>query len=267
MTLKAYSFLVFVVLSSSFSYSQLIIKEAEFTPKTILSKIFQGEFQNDQNAQKWPVSSVQALEMDTYLDAKHFAYTSVDTIINFQLDTNQYKIVVFTTFQVDSSGRIQEYMFSQIQIGMAYFEKRESNFNLIKFNTNVSNTTHGSRPKSRIEEIGVSKFALVLKEEIVQDCGREYWFEIFKEGCPLFLTYDYMSYVPTEISYIIQNSIEIVKTENEYFDLIVQTKKIPTDIIDTAKASKIKPLKTKLSPGLNDKILRVQFPFGYSVKP
>ena len=116
MILRAYLFLVFVVLSSSFSYSQLTINEAVFSSQSVLSTIFHGEFQEETNLQKWPVSSVQALEMDTYLDAKHFAYTSVDTIINFQLDTNQYKIVVFTTFQVDSIGRIQEYMFSQIQI-------------------------------------------------------------------------------------------------------------------------------------------------------
>ncbi len=267
MTLRAYSFVFIVLLSSTFSYSQLTIKEADFNSKTVLSKIFHGEFQDDNNVQKWPVSSVQALELNDYVDANSFSYTLVDTIFNLKVDTTNYKIVVFATFQVDSSGSIQNYMFSKIQIGIAYFEKRESIFYLIKLNNNLSNTTLGSRPKSRIEEIGTSKYALVFKEEIVQDWGVETWFELFKEGFPLFLTYDYSAYVPSENSCIIENSIEIVKTENDYYDLIVQSKKIPTEIIGTDKAAKIKPLKTKLSPSLNDKILRVQIPFGYSIQP
>lgn len=267
MTLRAYSFVVFVLLSSNFSFSQLTIKEADFNSKTILSKIFHGEFQDDNNVQRWPVSSVQSLELNGYVDGNNFSYTSVDTIINLNVDTTNYKIIVFATFEVDSSGRIQDYMFSKIQIGIAYFEKRESNFYLIKFNNNLSNTTLGSRPKSRIEEIGALKYALVLKEEIVQDWGIETWFELFKEGVPLFLTCNYLAYVPSENSCIIENSIVIVKTENDYYDLIVQSKKIPTEIIGTDKASKIKSNYTKLTPSLNDEILRVQIPFGYSIQP
>ena len=64
MTLRAYSFVVFVLLSSNFSFSQLTIKEADFNSKTILSKIFHGEFQDDNNVQRWPVSSVQSLELN-----------------------------------------------------------------------------------------------------------------------------------------------------------------------------------------------------------
>jgi hypothetical protein len=263
MTLRAYLFLVFVVFISGISFSQLIIKEAEFTPKTVLSKIFQGEFQNDQNVQKWPVSSVHALEMDNYIDAKNFAYTSVDTILNFSVDTTNYKIAVFASFQVDSSGWIQDYMFSQIQIGMAYFEKRESDFYLIKLNSNVSTTTQGSRPKSRIEEIGTSKFALVLKEEIVRDCGREYWFEILKEGFPLFLTYDYQSLITSEQSMILENNVKIIPSENEYFDLIINSKLFTADDFDSSKAKNIKTVTTKVIFGDSEIMQHFQIPFRY----
>lgn len=266
MILRAYLFLVFIVFSSSISFSQLIIKDAEFTPKNILSKIFQGEFQDDKNLQKWPVSSVQALEMDNYIDANNFSYTSVDTILNLNLDTTNYKIVVFTNFQVDSSGWIQDYMFSQIQIGMAYFEKRESDFYLIKLNSNVSTTTQGSRPKSRIEEIGTSKFALVLKEEIVQDCGREYWFEILKEGFPLFLTYDYMAYIPSENSYILENSIEIVKTENEYFDFFLNTTRTVVTDFEQNIANNRKTKRISLSFKPSGVYNHLNIPSGYIIQ-
>jgi hypothetical protein len=268
MTLRAYSFLVFVFVSSTFSYSQLTIREVDFNSKTVLSKIFHGEFQDDNNVQKWPVSSVQALELNGYVDGKNFSYTLVDTIFNLKVDTTNYKIVVFATFQVDSSGSIQDCMGCPPLIGLASFSKIGNEFELSCFNLNLIQQGHGLFiPYSRIEQIGLDKYALVFKEEIVQDWGVETWFELFKEGFPLFLTYDYSAYVPSENSYIIENSIEIVKTENDYYDLIVQSKKIPTEIIGTDKAAKIKPLITKLSPSLNDKKLRVQIPFGYSVQP
>jgi len=69
--------------------AQVVEVEKDFTYKNILSKIFKGEFQEELNVQKWPVSGVQALELNSsYVDFTQNAYTIVDTILIFQFDTS-----------------------------------------------------------------------------------------------------------------------------------------------------------------------------------
>jgi hypothetical protein len=246
MILRAFLFSVLVVFTSRISFSQLIIKEAEFTSKTVLSKIFKGEFLNDENVQKWPISSVQALEYSGYVDANNYSYTSIDTIINLNVDTTNYKIVVLATFQVDSSGRIQDYMFSQIQIGLAYFEKRESDFYLINFNTDLLTTTIGSQPKTRIQQIGPYRYAIAFKEEIVQDNGKEIWFEIFNELFP-FLAFDYQFLEYSDKTILFENYIEKIQTENEYFDFILNYTR--TEIGEYENSSSDKKTSNKINLG------------------
>jgi hypothetical protein len=267
MKLKSFVYLLLSFFFSDFYYSQIQIKETEFYPKNILTKIFQGEYLVEKNVQKWPVSQVQALELNSYIDSNNFSYTAIDTIFNLKVDTSNYKIVLFKTLPVDSSGWIQDYMASQILIGIAYFEQRKSNFHLTKFNLSVANSNQSEFINLRIEEIGAYKFALVLREETVQDWGTESWFELFNDRLPLFLKFDYLAYIPSEKSCILENSIEVIKTENEYYDFNIHSKIIPTEIIDTERALKIKPIKTVISPSLNEKVLRVQIPYGYSIQP
>ena len=263
MTLRAYLFLVFVVFISGISFSQLIIKEAEFTPKTVLSKIFQGEFQNDQNVQKWPVSSVHALEMDNYIDAKNFAYTSVDTILNFSVDTTNYKIAVFASFQVDSSGWIQDCMGCPPMIGAACFIQFGDENKLLSFQSNLILKGQGySAPKSRIEKIGIEKFALIFKEEVIQNQGSEYWFEYGFKFLPFF-TYDYQSLITSEQSMILENNVKIIPSENEYFDLIINSKLFTADDFDSSKAKNIKTVTTKVIFGDSEIMQHFQIPFRY----
>ena len=264
------SIVVFLFLTMNLSIAcqaQVILSEKDFTSKNILSKIFKGEFQEETNAQKWPVSGVQTLEMSSYLDWNRNAYTIVDTILSVQLDTNFCKIVVFKTMLVDSSGWIQDCFGCPPRIGIAYFVKNNQNFDLQFFKLNLMVNGQGFHiPKSHIEKIGPYNYALVLTEEIRQDQGREYWFHISNEFHE-FLSFDYFSYIPVQPSSIIENSIEIVPTENEFYDLILNSKITPTDDIDSEKASKIKPVKTKLIYNNTDMMQHVQMPFGYSIQP
>lgn len=247
--------------------AQVILLEKEFTPKNILSKIFKGEFQEELNVQKWPVSGVQALELSSYVDANLYAYTTIDTILTSRIDTSNVKIVVFKTIQVDSTGWIQDCIGCPPQIGLAYFIENKQEFELKSFHLNILVNGHGFYiPKSSIKQIGPSKLAFVLTEEVMQDQGREYWFDMSYDFCG-FLTYDYFSLSHAEPSSIIENSIEIVQTENEYFDLILNSKITPTDVFDSEKASKIKPVKTKLIYNNTDMMQHVQMPFGYSIQP
>jgi hypothetical protein len=255
------------IIFSGLSYAQVVIKEKDFTSKNVLVQIFEGEFQEETNAQKWPVSKTQALEFNSYLDANQNAYTIIDTILSARIDTVNVKIVVLKTMMVDSIGWIQDCMGCPPQIGLAYFIENKQGFELKSFHLNLLVNGHGFYiPKSRIEQIGPSKFAFVLTEEVMQDQGREYWFNMSNEFRG-FLTYDYFSLIPSEQSSIIENSIQIVQTENEYFDLILNSKITPTEVFDTEKATKIKPVKTKLIYNNTDMMQHVQMPFGYSIQP
>lgn len=255
------------IIFSGLSYAQIVIKEKDFTSKNILAQIFNGEFQVESKVQKWPISETQALEMNSYADAKHNAYTTIDTLIDLRMDTSQYKIVVFKTFQVDSSGWIQDYMASTPKIGLAFFSKQDSSFQLESFKLNVINGHHDLISTDyRLEFIGPSQVVIVLKEETHQDLGKEFWIEMSNDF-KTFLTYDYISLLQGEQSSIIENSIEIIKTENEYYDVILNSKITPIDLLDSEKASKIKPVKTKLIFNNTDMMQHVQMPFGYSIQP
>lgn len=268
MTQSKVIFLFLSMILSIACQAQVILLEKEFTSKNILSKIFKGEFQEETNAQKWPVCEVQALELTTsYVAFTQNAYTIVDTILTVQFDTSFCKIVVFKTMQVDSSGWIQDCFGCPPQISIAYFVKNNQNFELQFFKLNLMVNGQGFYiPKSHIEKIGPFNYAFVLTEDLRQDQGREYWFNISNEFHE-FLSFDYFSYIPNENSSIIENSIEIIKTENEYYDLILNSKITPTDVFDSEKASIIKPVKTKLIYNNTDMMQHIQMPFGYSIQP
>lgn len=252
---------------SSLSYAQVVIKEKDFSSKNILAQIFDGEFQEELNVQKWPVSKTQAIELHSYLDANRHAYTGIDSIIDFRMDSIQYKIIVFKTFQVDSSGWIQNYMAAIPKMGIALFSKHNDSFQLEFFKLGIMNGYHNLiSSEYRLEFISPSIAIIVFKEETHQDIGKEFWIEISNEF-RTFLTYDYISLIQGEKSTIIENSIEIIKTENEYYDFILNSKITPTDVIDSEKASKIKPVKTKLIFNTTDMMQHVQMPFGYSIQP
>lgn len=252
---------------SCLSYAQVVIKQNDFSSKNILAQLFDGEFQKEFEVQKWPVSKTQALELASYLDANQNAYTIIDTIISSRIDSVNVQIVVLKTMLVDSTGWIQDCMGCPPQIGIAYFTENNGAFELMSFHLNLLVNGHGYNiPKSRIEQIGPSKFAFVLTEEIMQDQGREYWYDMSNDF-HAFLTYDYLSLILAEQSSIVENSIEIVLTENELYDFMLNTKITPTDALDTVKASKIKPIKTKLIYNNTDMMQHVQLPFGYSIQP
>jgi hypothetical protein len=263
---------ILVILVVSFLYmhemhAQLSIKTQDFSPKFILSSIFMGEYQADKNVQKWSVSQVQTLEMGSYLDANHHAYTIIDTILTSRIDTNNVKIVVFKTMLVDSSGWIQDCMGCPPQIGVAYFVENNQNFELQFFKLNLIVNGQGYYiPKSRTQQIGPSKYAFVLTEEVLQDQGREFWFDISNEFNE-FLTYDFFSIIPAENAKVIENSIESIPTENEYFDFMLSSKSTPTSELETEKGAKIKPNKTKLIFNNTNVMQHVQIPFGYSIQP
>lgn len=255
------------IIFSGLSYAQIVIKEKDFSSKNILAQIFDGEFQEELNVQKWPVSKTQALELNSYTDAKHNAYTAIDTVIDLRMDTSLYKIVVFKTFQVDSSGWIQDYMAAIPKMGLAFFTKQNGSFQLESFKLVVINGYHDLISTDyRLEFISPSNVVIVLKEETHQDLGKEFWIEMSNDF-QTFLTYNYISLLQGEQSSIIENSIEIIKTENEYYDFILNSKITPTDVFDSEKASKIKPVKTKLIFNNNDMMQHVQMPFGYSIQP
>jgi hypothetical protein len=268
MTQSKVIFLFLSMILSITCQAQVIVLEKEFTSKNILSKIFKGEFQEETNAQKWPVSGLQSLELNTsYVDFTQNAYTIVDTMLTVQFDSSLCKIVVFKTMQVDSSGWIQDCNGCPPQIGVAYFVKNNQHFELQFFKLNLIVNGQGFYiPKSHIEKIGPFNYAFVLTEEVRQDQGREYWFDMSNEFRG-FLTYDYFSLIPSEQSSIIENSIEIIKTENEYYDFILNSKITPTDVFDLEKATKIKPVKTKFIYNNTDMMQHVQMPFGYSIQP
>ena len=252
---------------SGSSYAQVVIKQNDFSSKNVLAQIFGGEFQEELNAQKWPVSKTQALELSAYLDSNQNAYTIVDTIISSRIDSVNIKIVVLKTMLVDSTGWIQDCMGCSPQIGIACFNENNGVFELSSFHFNLLVNGHGYIiPKSRIEQIGPSKFAFVLTEEVMQDQGREYWFDMSNDFHD-FLTFNHQTLIFDEQSSVVENSIEIVPTENEFYDLVLNTKITPTDALDTVKASKIKPIKTKLIYGRNYMMKHVQLPFGYSIQP
>jgi len=250
------------------SYAQVVIEQNDFTSKNILAQIFDGDFQEELKVQKWPVSKVQAVDMSSYMDENMYAYTLVDTILSSRIDTSDVKIILFKTMVVDSSGWIQDCFGCPPQIGLAYFIKNNENYDLRFFRQNLIINGHGFYiPKSHIEKIGPMNYALVLTEEVMQDQGREYWFDIsndFKE----FLSYYYFSLITTSEDWsIVENSIEIVPTENEYFDLIVNSKISPTDTLDSEKkVAKIKPNKIRYNYNNFYMMQHVQMPFGYSIE-
>lgn len=265
-TCKSIIFFAAIILSG-LSYAQVLIKEKDFSSKNILAQIFDGEFQEELNVQKWPVSKTQALELNSYADAKHNAYTAIDTVIDLRVETSQYKIVVFQTFQVDSSGWIQDYMAAIPKMGLAFFSKQNGSFKLESFKLVVINGYHDLiSSEYRLEFISPSIAIIVFKEETHQDIGKEFWIEISNEF-RTFLTYDYISLIQGEKSTIIENSIEIIKTEKEYYDFILNSKITPTDVFDSEKAAKIKPVKTKLIFNNTDMMQHIQMPFGYSIQP
>lgn len=259
--------LLTALIFSGLSYAQVVIDQNDFTSKNILAQIYDGDFQEELKVQKWRVSKVQALDMSSYMDENKYAYTLVDTILSSRIDTSDVKIVLFKTMVVDSSGWIQDCFGCPPQIGLAYFIKNNENYDLRFFSQNLIINGHGFYiPKSHIEKIGPTKYALVLTEEVMQE-GREFWFDIsndFKE----FLSYYYFSLITTSEDWsIVENSIEIVPTENEYFDLIVNSKISPTDTLDSEKkVAKIKPNKIRYSYNNFDVMQHVQMPFGYSIE-
>ncbi len=256
---------------SIIGHTQIVLGEKDFSSKNILSAIFKGEFQNELNVQKWPVSATQELELTSYVDANHHAYTSIDTIFNLQVDTNNFKIVLFNTLLVDSSGWIQDCMGCPSQIGVAYFKEIENVFELTYFELNLVQKGSGwFLPYSRLEQIGPEKYALVLRDEIVQDYGTEVWYEIF-DSPNIFL-----SFIHTDLEYEIKNhsnktetnyitnAIEIIKTENEYFDFILHTQVISVDEIDLKKA-KLIDTKYIYNSYPTNKNNSLKAPFGYSI--
>lgn len=266
MTQSKVIFLFLSMILSIACQAQVGLLDKDFSNKNILSTIFKGEFQEETNAQKWPVCGVQALEMSSYLDWNRNAYTLVDTILTVQLDTSICKIVILKTMQVDSSGWIQDCNGCPPRIGVAYFVKYNQHYDLQFFKLNLTVNGHGFNiPKSGLKQIGQSIYAFVLTEEVMQDQGREYWFDMSNEFHE-FLSFDYFSLSTAEPSSIIENSIEIVQTENEYFDLILNSKMTPTDVFDSEKEAKIKPVKTKLIYNNTDMMQHVQIPFEYSIQ-
>ena len=261
--------MLFLIISmfSGFTFAQVVIEEKDFTAKNILAQIFEGEFQEEFKVQRWPVSKTQALELSSYLDANQNAYTIIDTIISSRIDSVNVKIVVFKTMLVDSLGLIQDCVGCPPQIGIAYFTQNNGAFDLTSFHLNLLVSGHGYNiPKSRIEQIGPLKFTFVLTEEVMQDQGREYWFDMSNDF-HAFLTYNHQTLTYAEQSSVVENSIEIVSTENEFYDLVLNTKITPTDAMDTVNVPKIKPIKTKLIYNNSNMMHHVQLPFGYTVQP
>jgi hypothetical protein len=253
---------------SGLSYAQVVLEQNDFTSKNILAQIFDGDFQEEMNVQKWRVSKVQALDMSSYMDENMFAYTLVDTILSFHIDTSDVKIVLFKTMVVDSSGWIQDCFGCPPQIGLAYFIKNNENYDLRFFRQNLIINGHGFYiPKSHIEKIGPTKYALVLTEEVMQDQGREFWFDISNDFNEFFSYYYLSLTTASEHWSIVENSIEIVPTENEYFDLIVNSKISPADTLDSKeKIAKIKTNKKRYSYNNFDMMQHVPMPFGYSIE-
>jgi hypothetical protein len=253
---------------SGLSYAQVVIEQNDFTSKNILVQIFDGDFQEEMNVQKWRVSKVQALDMSSYMDENMFAYTLVDTILSFRIDTSDVKIVLFKTMVVDSSGWIQDCFGCPPQIGLAYFIKNNENYDLRFFRQNLIINGHGFYiPKSHIEKIGPTKYALVLTEEVMQDQGREFWFDISNDFNEFFSYYYLSLTTASEHWSIVENSIEIVPTENEYFDLIVNSKISPADTLDSEKKiAKIKTNKKRYNYNNFDMMQHVPMPFGYSIE-
>ena len=249
-------------------YAQVVIKEKDFTSKNILAQIFDGEFQEELNVQKWPVSKTQALELNSsYIDFTKNAYTLVDTILTMSLDTGMIKIVVFKTMQVDSSGWIQDYIAAIPKMGLAMFSSQNGSFKFESFKLDVINEYHDLiTSEYRLESIGPSDVVVVFKEETHQDLGKEFWIKT-SHDFGIYLTYDYISLVQGEKSTLIENSIEIVPTENQLYDLFLISKITPTDVINSDKVSKAKPLRTKLIYNNSDMMQHVQLPFGYSIQP
>jgi hypothetical protein len=257
-----------VLIFSGLSYAQVVLEQNDFTSKNILAQIFDGDFQEEMNVQKWRVSKVQALDMSSYMDENMFAYTLVDTILSFHIDTSDVKIVLFKTMVVDSSGWIQDCFGCPPQIGLAYFIKNNENYDLRFFRQNLIINGHGFYiPKSHIEKIGPTKYALVLTEEVMQDQGREFWFDISNDFNEFFSYYYLSLTTASEHWSIVENSIEIVPTENEYFDLIVNSKISPADTLDSKKKiAKIKTNKKRYSYNNFDMMQHVPMPFGYSIE-
>ncbi|MFM1915369.1 MAG: hypothetical protein RLZZ531_1038 [Bacteroidota bacterium] len=247
-------------------HAQLAIKEPDFNSKNIFKSIFRGQFLEESKIQKWPMSQTQAFEMSSYVDANHFAYSSIDSILDLKIDSNEFKIVVFKTYPVDSTGAIQEYMAAIPKIGLAFYLKQNGVYQLESFKLTVINGYHNLISTDyRLEFIGPSIVAIVLKEETHQDLGKEFWVDLSNDF-KTFLSYDYLSLLQGEKTSLIENSIEIIKTENEYYDFILNSKITPSDLLDSEKASKIKPVKTKLIFNNTDMMQHVQIPFGYSIQ-
>ena len=247
-------------------YSQVTIDKGDFNSKNALNAIFKGQYQEESKIQKWTMSQTQSIEMSSYVDANHFAYSSIDSILDLKIDSNEFKIVVFKTYPVDSTGAIQEYMAAIPKIGLAFYLKQNGVYQLESFKLAVINGYHDLISTDyRLEFIGPSNVAIVLKEETHQDLGKEFWIDLSNDF-KTFLTYDYLSLLQGEKSSLIENSIEIIKTENEYYDFILNSKITPTDLLDSEKASKIKPVKTKLIFNNTDMMQHFQIPFGYSIK-
>lgn len=247
-------------------HAQLSIKEADFNQKNVLSQIFKGSYQEETNAQKWAVSAVQSLEMNSYVDVNRFTYTVVDTIHSLRIDTSDVKIVVFKTMAVDSIGAIQDFFSTSPQIGVAYFVKNKQQYELTYFKLNLLINGIGiSIPRSQIKQIGPSRHALVFTEEVRQDLGREFWYEL-SENFNEFLEYPYLSNIQGKKAIIIENTIDIVRTENDYFDFILNSKRIPVDDYGTDKAKKIQANTTKLTFDETGFDQHIQFPRGYNIK-
>lgn len=248
------------VIISIVGHTQIVLGEKDFSSKNILSAIFKGEFQNELNVQKWPVSASQELELMSYVDANHNAYTSIDTILNLQVDTNNYKIVICNTLLVDSSGWIVDCIGCPSLIGIAYFKEIGNGFELTYFKLNLAQKGHGwYLPKSRIEQIGLNKYALVFTDEVIQDYGTEDWYELF-DTPNIFLSFTH-STLELDMTNYITNSIEIVKTENEYYDFILHSQIIP---VDEDESKKTKLIDTKLSFIKEQKSNYLKVPFGYT---
>ena len=215
---------------------QSSIRETDLIHEKILGVLYEGQFIDSLSAQKWKAPKKTMI----YTDELSFAYTIIDTMLFFHEDNAEKCLVITKTLQLNEFGFFDQCVGCPPCIGMAIFSKNENNWELESFHPMMTVFGQGGAiPTPRIIEVGLNHHVVALKGEISWDEGIEKWYEL-DSYFDLILEYKYVCRNSNIDSGLINQQINVLKTDKEYYDfeLVKSNSEIEDNVLQDQTQSK-----------------------------
>ena len=229
---RALLLIIFGVSTSGFCQKlnfESSISKSNFNRENILRHLFDGIYESEKQCISWKPKP----EEITLTSDNDSSYTYLDSIYKYTSSTDVYCVVVLNTIQyIEGIGQTCHGC-SPSELGLALYKEENEKWKLLKLQSGVNQIGYsGILPPASIIELGKDKFGIHFKEEdhqvnIESNLGYVYSVDSisFSKNVLTYKQNDVIEYYDQPL--IEEGSINIIKTENDYFDiqLVLETRR------------------------------------------